>query len=176
MTLRSCPREKEVSELIERGQWPQASLPELRDHVRGCRGCSDLALVAAAFQRERKQALAAANTGFANASSAGPLWWRAQLRRRRAAVERIERPLVGAQIFALAVCLAAALGFAGFEARNGIAWLSWLEGLPQTAAVQFADLSSSSLLSSGRTWLLLAAAATLALLSGVVVYLASEKR
>jgi hypothetical protein len=175
MTLRSCPREKEVSELVERGQWPQASAPELRDHVRGCRECGDLVLMASAFQREREQAVAA-SAGSVSTGSAGALWWRAQLRRRRAAVERMERPLIGAQIFALAVCLLAALGFAGFEARHGIAWLSWFEGLPQAATAQIADISSSGLLSSGWTWLLLAAAAMLALLCGLVVYLASERQ
>lgn len=171
MTLRSCPREREMNQLVERGQWPQASAAELRDHVRACRACADLVLVASAFQRDRTEAVASANPG-----SAGVLWWRAQLRRRRAALERIERPLVGAQIFALAVSLLAALGFAGFEARHGVAWLSWIEGLPQAATVQLADISSSGFLSSGWTWLLLAAAATLALLGGVVVFLSSEKR
>jgi hypothetical protein len=176
MTLRGCPREKEVSELVERGQWPQASAVELRDHVRACHACADLVLVASAFQMERTAAVAETETGQVKLGSPGALWWRAQLRRRRAALERMERPLVGAQIFALAVTLVAALGFASFEARHGVAWLSWLEGLPQAATTQLADISSSGLLSSGWTWLLLAAAATLALLGGVVVYLASEKR
>jgi hypothetical protein len=169
MTLRSCPREKEVSELVERGQWPQASAAELRGHVNGCRACGDLVLVASALQSARAETVAMVRPG-----SAGALWWRAQLRRRRAALERIERPLVGAQIFALAVCLLAALGFAGFEARQGVAWLNWLEGLPQAATVQIADISSSA--DSGWTWLLLAAAAMLALLGGVVVYLAAERQ
>jgi hypothetical protein len=176
MTLRSCPREKEVSELVERGQWPQASAVELREHVNGCRGCGDLVLVASAFQNARAETVAMAQDGAMKPGSAGALWWRAQLRRRRAALERIERPLVGAQIFALAVCLLAALGFAGFEARHGVAWLSWFEGLPQAASVQVADLSSSGILDSGWTWLLLAAAAMLALLGGVVVYLAAERQ
>ena len=176
MRLRSCPREKEVSELMRRGQWPRASAAELRDHVNGCRACGDLVLVAGAFQQARATTVAFAQDGAMKPGSAGALWWRAQLRRRRAALERMERPLVGAQIFALAVTLLAALGFAGFEARHGIAWLSWLEGLPQAATVQFADISSSGILGSGWTWLLLAAAAMLALLGGVVVYLALEKR
>jgi len=176
MTLRSCPREKEVSELAERGQWPQASAPELRDHVSDCRACADLVLVASVFQSARAETVAATQTGQVKLGSAGALWWRAQLRRRRAALERIERPLVGAQVFALAVCLLAALGFAGFEARHGVAWLNWLEAVPQEATVQLADLSSSGFLSSGWTWLLVAAAAMLALVGWVVVYLASEKR
>lgn len=176
MTLRSCPREKEVSELLERGQWPQASLPELRDHVRGCSRCGDLVLVTIAFQSERRQAVAAASASSAGTGSAGALWWRAQLRRRRAAVERIERPLLRAQIFALAVCLVVALGFAGFEARHGVAWLSWLEELPQAATVQFADLFSAGAASSGWAWLLIAAAATVTLLGGVIVYFVSERQ
>jgi hypothetical protein len=176
MTLRSCPREKEVSELVERGQWPQASAPELRDHVLACRACADLVLVAVAFQNARAETIAAAQTGQVKLGSAGAVWWRAQLRRRRAAVERIERPLVSAQIFALAVSLLAALGFAGFEARHGVAWLSWLQEFPQAATVQLADASTAGLFSSGWTWLLLAAAATLALVGGVVMFLTSEKR
>lgn len=165
MTLRACPREKEVSELVERGQWPQAASAEVREHVRGCRTCADLALVASAFRAARAQTVAAARPG-----SAGALWWRAQLRRRRAAVERIERPLVSAQIFALVVSLLAAVGFAGFEAHNGVAWLDWLETLPQAATAQMANLSSS-----GWAWLFIAAA-MLTLVAGVVAYLTAEKQ
>jgi len=165
MTLRACPREKEVSELVERGQWPQAASAEVREHVRGCRACADLALVASAFRAARAQTVAAARPG-----SAGALWWRAQLRRRRAAVERIERPLLSAQIFALVVSLLAAVGFAGFEAHNGVAWLDWLETLPQAATAQMANLSSS-----GWAWLFIAAA-MLTLVAGVVAYLTAEKQ
>lgn len=170
MMLRACSHEEEVKDLVARGQWPQASAADLRDHVRGCRACSDLALVATTFQQARAEAVAA----MPKSGSAGALWWRAQLRRRRAAVERIERPLIGAQIFALAVGLLAALGFAGFEARHGIDWLDWLEGLSHSATLQFADLSSSGLLTSGWGWLLLAAAATLALFGGIAVVLSGK--
>jgi hypothetical protein len=175
--LRTCPRESEIAELVARGQWPQASPQELRDHVSACRACSDMALVAGAFQRARMETFAAAGSGTEKLSSAGALWWRAQLRRRNAAVERIGRPLLGAQIFALAINLLVVLGFLGFEARHGIGWLDWLEGLPQAATLHLADLSSPGPAGSGWGWLLLAfAAATLALLAGLAVYLASDKR
>jgi len=166
MMLRGCPREREVSELVARGRWPQAAAVEVSEHVQGCPACADLVLVALAFQSDRAEMVAAAKPG-----SAGALWWRAQLRRRRSAVERIERPLMSAQIFALAVSLAAALGFVGFEARHGVAWLDWLEGIPQAATMQIADASSL-----GWMWVLLAAGATLTLVAGVVVYLASDKQ
>lgn len=171
--LRGCPRESELSGLLAHGQWPQAATPELRDHVHGCRACGDLALVKDAFQQARAETIRDSQP----IGSAGVLWWRAQLRRRRAAVERVGRPLLNAQIFALAVSLLAAIGFAGLEARHGIGWLDWLQGLPHSATTQFADLSSAGFFNSGWFWLLaVSAAATLALLAGVVAYLAAEKQ
>jgi hypothetical protein len=175
MMLRTCPREVEVKALVERGQWPQACPPELRTHAANCRSCGETALVTAAFQRARNQAVGAAKLG-----SPGLLWWRAQLRRRNAAVERISRPIQSAQVFALAVNLVVAIVAAVWQARQGIAWLTWLEHLPHNVNVQWlsylapADLfNSGSLLSSP---VLLAAAAALALIGGVVVYLSSEER
>lgn len=171
MTLRGCPRENELRDLITRGQWPQASATELRDHVAACRSCCDLALVADAFQKARATSIAVARPG-----SAGALWWRAQLRRRNAAVERISRPLIGAQIFALAITLLFSVGFAVIEARQGIAWLTWLQQLPQAATEHWQDLLASSSTDPTWTWMfLLPAALSLALL-GVAVYLVAERQ
>jgi hypothetical protein len=105
------------------------------------------------------------------------LWWRAQLRRRNEAVERIGRPILGAQIFALAVNLVLAVTFVVWQARNGLAWLTRLEQLPQTATLHLGSLWSSAMLNFGLDWMvMIPALATLALLGGVVVYLASEKQ
>ena len=176
MRLSACSREKEVKDLVERGQWPQACPPELRAHVGNCRTCHELVSVTAAFQQARAEAVAVAKLG-----SPGLLWWRAQLRRRNAAVERIGRPILGAQIFALAVYLFLAVGFVVWHARHGLAWLTRLEQLPQAAALHLGSLWPSEL--SGTGWssvltpmVIIPAAATLALLGGVVVYLASEKQ
>jgi hypothetical protein len=189
MMLRTCPREKEIKELVEHGQWPvaAATAAELRAHVDSCRSCGDLVLVAAAFQRARAEAVGEAKIG-----SAGALWWRAQLRRRSAVVEQIGRPILGAQIFAFAVNLVLAVGFVAWQARHGLAWLAWpiwsgwIAQLPQTTSLHLGSLSpaslwSSTLSSSGLSSLLtplvmVPAAATLAILGGVVVFLASEKQ
>jgi hypothetical protein len=172
MTLRSCPRENEVRDLVARNQWPVAAEPDLRKHVAACRSCNDLALVADAFQNARATSIAVARPG-----SAGAIWWRAQLRRRNAVVEQLARPLLGAQIFALAITLLFGVGFAFLEAREGIAWLTWLEGLPQATAVQWQNLLAASAADSNWTWMvLLPAALTLALLGGVAIYLASERK
>ena len=98
MTLRACSREKDVAEMQACGHWPQACPDELRDHVSACRSCSNLVLVSSAFQSARANSAAKPNL-----PPPGAIWWRAQLRRRNAAVERVSRPILGAQIFALSV-------------------------------------------------------------------------
>jgi hypothetical protein len=172
MRLSACTHEKEVKKLLERGQWPHVALPELRAHVGSCRSCNELALVTMAFQQARNQAAGEARIG-----SPGVLWWRAQLRRRNEAVERIGRSILGAQIFALAMLLLLAVGFMAWQARHGVAWLTGIEQLPQTAELHLGTLWTYALTGSGWNWIvLLPAAATVALLGGVVVYLASEKQ
>jgi hypothetical protein len=171
MMPRNCPHEKEIRELIESGQWPLAAAPELRAHVSACRACSDLALVSETFRQARAETLAEARL-----VSPGVLLWRAQLRRRNAAVERLTRPLLGAQIFALAVTLLAGVGFAAFEARHGVAWLTWLEQLPQGAG-RWDNFFSASLAGSAFTWMVLFPFfATLVLLGGVAVYMVMDRR
>jgi hypothetical protein len=177
MIFRPCPREAEVNALVERGQWPQACAPDLRNHVNTCRSCSELALVTASFQSARNQAVSAAKLG-----SPGLLWWRAQLRRRSAAVERISKPILSAQIFALAVNLVVAAAVAVWQARHGVAWLTWLEQLPRNIGSQgFTNLLPPDLFSvrSGSMispLVLISALAAVALVGGVVVYFASEKQ
>ncbi|MGA2807266.1 MAG: hypothetical protein ABSE87_03975 [Terracidiphilus sp.] len=172
MTLRPCPCEKEVSELLARGQWPGNCVPELRAHVSGCRSCRDLVLLTETFRRTRAETL-----GAARLASPGALWWKAQLRRRNAAVERVGKPILSAQIFALAINLCLVVGLLAWQARRGLGWLTWLEQLPQATTLHLGKLWPSALLNSGLSLtVLIPAAATLALLSGVVVYLASEKQ
>ena len=172
MMLSQCAREKEVAELLKQGQWPTACPPELREHVSVCRSCSDLTLVAGSFQRARVEAASTARI-----SSPSALWWRAQLRRRNAAVERIGKPILGAQIFALAINIVVIVVLLALQARNGLGWLTRLEELPAAYSLHFDTLWQSALLNPGWTlMLLIPAAATLALLGGVIVYLATERQ
>lgn len=171
MKLTSCPHEKELRDLLALGQWPQAAAPELRAHVAACRSCGDLALVTVSLRQARAATIAVARPG-----SPGALWWRAQLRRRNAVVERITRPLLGAQIFALAVTGVAGLGLAFYEARHGVAWLDWLQQLGQSTAAHWDQLRDTGTVDP--SWglaVVLPAVATLALLTGVAVFFATER-
>lgn len=180
MNLRACPREKEVRELVLRGQWPAPSSDELRAHVGGCRSCSDLALVMTAFQSARARSVTAAGPGSAMGSalgSAGVVWWRAQLRRRKAAMESIGKPIVGAQILAWSVTLLIAAVFAVSQARNGLRWLEWLRQLPQSGSFHLVELWPSA--NSMPVWGLLLAVfglAAVAILSGVILYLDRQRQ
>lgn len=170
MTLSVCSREKEVLDLLKKGHWTQAYPADLRVHVAGCRVCGDLALVTEAFQNDR-----AKMASLAPIPSSGPVWWRAQLRRRNSAIERLARPLLGAQIFALAVTLLAGAAFLTLQAQSGFGWLSWLRELPR--AFHFEALWPVALLQiGGSLWLLVPVLATLASLGGIAVYLGSERQ
>jgi hypothetical protein len=165
--LRPCPHEKYLAALVERGQWPDAAPAELRAHAESCRACSDAALLMQAFRSARSESISAAQPG-----SAGVLWWRAQLRRRKAAMQRIEKPILGAQIFALAVTLAIAGVFAAIELRPGSPFASLFGQLPRAVTASFQNLWASA--STWPAWGLalgISGLAAVALLSGVVLYL-----
>jgi len=172
MTLRRCSFEKEVTGLLARGHWPQACTPELRAHVATCRSCADLVLVTQAFQTART-----VTAGTPNLPSPGALWWRAQLRRRNAAVERVGKPILGAQIFAISLSLLAVIGLIASQATHGFRWLSWLAQLQQSPSLHLEALWPGTLSNPGWSLMvLIPVLAALALLSGVVVYLASDRQ
>jgi hypothetical protein len=172
MMMNRCAHEKELAEALARGNWPAACAPELRAHVDACRNCADLALVTEAFQRARAETVSAARIG-----PAGALWWRAQLRRRNAAVERIGKPVQAALVFALAVNLLVLVGLLATQARQGLAWLTCIEGLPRMSSLHLERVLPATLFTSGWSLLvLIPALAALALLSGVAIYLASESK
>jgi hypothetical protein len=97
-------------------------------------------------------------------------------------LERISRPILSAQIFALAVNLVVAAAVAVWQARHGVAWLTWLEHLPRNVSLQWLNsLVPEGLFNSGAGSLmsplvLIFAASALLLVGGVVAYFASEKQ
>ncbi len=103
------------------------------------------------------------------------MWWRAQLRRRNEAIEKINRPIVGAQIFALAIALVVGLGVIGWEWRRGF-------NVAASVAASLRALHLDALLPSSfpamdtNMWLLVPVLAMVACVSGVIVYLAIEKQ
>jgi hypothetical protein len=129
--------------------------------------CSDLVLVSQAFQTAHKQ-----TAQLPHLESAGALWWRAQLRRRNAAIEKVGMPILGAQIFALVISVVVA---AAVLALRGETLKAWFADLPRALHLD-ALLPAALSQSSGITSIVLPVLATVALLSGVAVYLSTEKQ
>lgn len=162
----TCNRERELTVLLHNGHWPQACPDELRAHVASCRNCSDLVLVTEPLQVSRRQ-----TAELPRLEPAGAIWWRAQLRRRNAAIEKVSRPILGAQIFAVLMTLIVVATIAIWQFSN---WSAWFADLPGT--LHLTALIPSSIPESGILWIIVPVIATIALLSGIVVYLASEKQ
>ncbi|MGA9586640.1 MAG: hypothetical protein WBQ95_15005 [Terracidiphilus sp.] len=156
-----------MTQLLDRGCWPDACPADLRAHVESCRMCSDLVLVASAFQAAHQQAMQVPQM-----DSAGALWWRAQLRKRNAAIEKVARPIFGAQIFALAISVVVGVAVLAWQGNAMKAWFADLPRALHLDALMPAALSQPG----GITWIVIPVLATVALLSGVVVYLATEKQ
>jgi hypothetical protein len=174
MTLRNCPRHPEIKSLLGRGHWPAAATPDLLSHAETCQSCAQLVLLTQAFRQDRAHAHVQAAPRL---EAPGVLWWRAQLRRRNSAIERLQRPLIGAQIFAVTLSLMAAAAFLAWQSKQGLGWLADFPKSLHFDSLHFETLLPTALQTPlGLTALITAVLAVLALLSGALAYATSEKR
>ena len=171
MTFRACSYEKELTQALKDGHWPHGCGSELRAHVDACDNCSDLVLVTQTFQVARSESEHATPCG-----SPSLLWWRAQLRRRYAATERVSRPITIAQIFAWLVTVLVGILFVASQYRPGLHWASWwseLVPLRILHVLSIAPVGSAQV--DPNLLLFISGFGVLLLLSALVVYLASEE-
>ncbi len=158
--MTTCSHLTEVRQSLAAGQWPHAATPELRAQAESCARCAQEILLTTHFQAARAETIPAACPADANL-----LWWRAQLRRRNAALTQAGRPIAAAQIFALAVVLIAMAALVATHWHSLLAFAT-----PEVASLPAASVSF------GLTPLTLALAITLiTTLSGVVLYLATDR-
>jgi len=119
MTNHFCSQHDAVAAALRTGQWPEGCGPALRSHVETCDSCSDLVLVARTLQQAHASATQAARI-----ASPGILWWRAQLRRRNAAIQSMTRPVAVAEKIAVLVLLLAVAALAVWQHSQLITWIS----------------------------------------------------
>ncbi|HNY39515.1 MAG TPA: hypothetical protein PKJ41_03940 [Bryobacteraceae bacterium] len=151
-----CPREEMVALAIECRS--QRQIPaELQEHIDVCPVCSDLAVVAAAFDGARQGLVATAEL-----PDAGRVWRQAQLRARQEAIRTAGRPITAAQMVAFGVAmglLGAYLGAtsAGFQsvlvwaqrqwaALDKLAWLTLVASFVADHGPYFAVLAGAVVL------------------------------
>lgn len=171
MTLRTCSRQQEIARMVTLGHWPHACPSELRQHLAECRSCAEFVKVAQAIRQLRSESVA-----HAKLPSPGAIWWRAQIRRRNAAVQQVGKPILGAYVFAMAITLLVAAAVVVSQARHGI---SWLAGVGQSQnAFQHAEPFSATILlaSNGGLAILISVFAILALVGAVVVFVTAQRQ
>jgi hypothetical protein len=160
--MMSCGRTAEVQELLRLGHWPQAAGVELAAHVRGCRRCGEMVLLTQAFGAAKARSIDEARV-----EPPALVWWRAQLRRRREVMQRVERPMRAQMLVVLAV-VCVGLGLA-FQLSGGVAaWRGWM----RTGAEAVARSGVGSM----GMGLAVASAVALAMMAGVAVYLTVERK
>ncbi len=119
-----CSFEAEVLAAVLQSRWPERVDAELREHVKGCAVCGDVAAVAGAIESAREETVAYAPTSLPNS---GQVWWKAQMRARREAVEAAGRPITAVQIAAFACAMAlmgACIGATSSWFQAGLKWVS----------------------------------------------------
>lgn len=116
--MTACSREPEIRSLLDRGHWPAAASSELTAHAQSCSRCTVLIQLTQAFRADRARVVAVPRL-----EAPGVLWWRAQLRRRNTDLQRLQRPLIGAQIFSVVLSLVVAAVFLASQSKAALAWL-----------------------------------------------------
>ncbi len=164
MTFRACKYEKEITEALKQGYWPNVCTDELHSHVAGCESCRELILVTEIFQHAKRQSVLAAPPG-----SPELFWWRAQLRRRYAATAAVARPLTVAQIFAWITSVLVTIVFVVSQYHHGLRWESW--GVPSSKILQMLATSIAGV----NLLLFLPAIGIIVAVSGIVLYLTLER-
>jgi anti-sigma factor RsiW len=162
MTWPTCSRLEELRSALTDGYWPQACAPDLRAHVESCPRCAQEVLITQHLQQARASAVDAVRP-----ATPSLLWWRAQTRRRYAAIERAGRPLAAAQVFALVIVLAALVGVI---ASN---WHSLLERALSTQTTP--TFSLAGVLGDWGLTPFIFAVTLITALGGVVLYLTTER-
>ena len=121
-----CASESDTARAARAGEWPEA----LRTHAADCRVCRDVALVATALDRDRRQLSADLLP-----ASAGHIWWVAQLRARHAAAERALRPIWVMTLVAIAASAPVAAGALASALSTVASWLSDLRVVSAVAGI-----------------------------------------
>ncbi len=117
-----CEFESDVLSAVLQSRWPDRVDDELRSHVAGCVICSDVAMIAGALDTARDETRAAAVI-----PDSGRVWWMAQIRARREAIDSANRPITVAQAVALACAvgvLGACLGASSGWFQSTLQWVA----------------------------------------------------
>jgi hypothetical protein len=168
MNFLRCLRRDEITAATMRGQWPDGCPEELRAHVKRCRRCAEVVLITQTLRSARGISVKGARL-----EPAGLIWWRAQIRKRRDVMERLNGPMWQVQTIAVGSSVCVAMAFVVWMATAGggwRSWTSWLAGLYPVAPLPSAMTGRLGLVTA------ISGALLLSVLGGIAVSLAVERR
>lgn len=152
----NCEREPEVFDAVMSGRYPDACNAELLAHANACPDCRELIAVAVPLRADYRAAVAEAAV-----PPSGVVWWRAQRRARREAIEAASRAITMVQAASIGAAAAVGLALVG----GASVWLTRLAD-----GIHFGAFNPAG----GLSVLLLVASATALLLAPVAVWVASD--
>ena len=171
MNLFFCPAEKELEASLRQGRWPHACDPDLHVHVDSCRDCQDLVLVTQTLQKAKSNGEQPARL-----QSPGLLWWRAQLRRRKEAIQSVTEPLAVAERIGL-LGLFAAFCLVVWQVSQSADLLNLFQSLSSSVFFQLQDLWAAA--SGASIWMIVlgvTALGTLAFFASFGIFLLRDER
>jgi hypothetical protein len=161
-----CEFEADILSAVMQSRWPERVDAELREHAKHCEICSDVAAIAGAIECAREESAEYARVPDVLPDS-GRVWWKAQMRARREAVEAAGRPITAIQIAAFAcamVLMGACIGATSSWFQTGLQWVRGQIDTGKLIPYALALIESHGLL--------VAAMAAMVLVVPVAVYLA----
>jgi hypothetical protein len=130
MSALECPREQDVINAIVTGRWPDAGDDSLRTHAAACAVCKELVEVTSVMRIDR-DGLHEEMT----LPSAGQVWWRAAIRARVEASQRVAQPM--SWIFGISLACAAGLAIAAVQLLWSPVRIAWGGSNPATWTTWF---------------------------------------
>ena len=164
MSTPDCLRGEEILEAVATSRWPQACEADLRHHAAHCGSCRELVTIATALADEHAVACSEARV-----PPSGAVWWRAQMRARRAAAQTAARPITVVQGVAFACAAGLMAGVVTLKLPAIRAWLAWLG--TAVVSVRPGAIDLPGLQSLAPAWLLPLAAVWL-LIAPIAIYFA----
>ena len=153
-----CEFEADVLAAVIQSRWPDRVDGELREHVKTCPICGDVAAVANAIECSREDVPVLPDSGL--------VWWKAQMRARREALETVSRPITAVQIVAFACAMVLMGACLGATSR-------WFQAGLKRVWTEVAAIDATALIAGH--WVLFACMAAMLFVVPVAVYLVAGK-
>jgi len=112
LSMTTCPRDRDVLDVLTRNAWNDTAHEDLRAHAAGCAVCAEVVEIAQLLRADHD-----ALCRDARVPTAGLVWWRSTIRARAEAARVVEQPMTIAQGVGAAAIVGLLVAMAGLVWR-----------------------------------------------------------